>query len=110
MTKRSVVAVILLTFITFGIYHIYWYVKTKDEMVEQGADIPTGWLLIVPIASIYWLWKWSEGVEHVTRGKMSAGVSFLLIFLLPLIGMAILQATFNNTPDDQARLPRARVA
>ena len=79
-------------------------------MVAQGADIPTGWLLIVPIASIYWMWKWSEGVEHVTRGKMSAGVSFLLIFLLPLIGSAILQATFNDTLDDQDRLPRARVA
>ena len=30
MTKRSVVAVILLTLITFGIYHLYWFVKTKD--------------------------------------------------------------------------------
>ncbi len=110
MTRRSVVAVILLTFITFGLYHLYWFVTTKDEMVEQGADIPTGWLLIIPIASIYWMWKWSEGVDHVTRGKMSAGVSFLLIFLLPLIGTAILQDTFNKTPDDRDRLPRARVA
>jgi len=110
MTNRSVVAVLFLTFITLGIYHLYWYVATKDEMNEQGATIPTAWLLIVPIASIYWLWKWSEGVEHVTRGKMSAGVSFLLIFLLPLIGMAILQVTFNTTPGDQDRLPRARVA
>ncbi|HEX2689391.1 MAG TPA: DUF4234 domain-containing protein [Kofleriaceae bacterium] len=110
MTKRSVVAVILLTLITFGIYHLYWFVKTKDEMVEQGANIPTGWLLIVPIASIYWMWKWSEGVELVTRGKMSAGVSFLLIFLLPLIGTAILQSTFNNTPEQRGQLPHARVA
>ena len=91
MTKRSVIAVILLSFLTFGIYHLYWYVKTKDEMVAQGADIPTAWLLIIPFANIYWLWKWSEGVEHVTRGKMAAGVSFLLVFLLNLIGMARVQ-------------------
>lgn len=110
MTNRSVVAVILLTFITFGFYHLYWYVATKDEMNAQGANIPTAWLLIIPIANIYWLWKWSEGVEHVTRGKMSAGVSFLLIFLLSLIGTAILQSTFNNTPVQQGQLPQARIA
>jgi len=110
MTNRSVVTVILLTFITLGLYHLYWYVATKDEMNEQGANIPTAWLLIIPIASIYWLWNWSEGVEHVTRGKMSAGVSFLLIFLLPLIGTAILQSTFNNTPAQRDNLPQARIA
>lgn len=110
MMKRSVAAVIVLTFITFGIYSLYWYVKTKDEMVAQGASIPTGWLLIIPIANIYWMWKWSEGVEYVTRGKSSAAVSFLLVFLLGLIGVAIIQATFNSLPDERAQLPQARIA
>jgi hypothetical protein len=112
MTKRSVVGVIILSLITFGIYHIYWYVKTKDEMVETGADIPTGWLLIVPIANIYWIWKWCVGVEHVSRGKMSAAVSMLLMMLLGVIGTAIMQATFNQVADEHARvnLPRARIA
>lgn len=108
--KRSVAAVIILTFITFGIYSLYWYVKTKDEMVAKGASIPTGWLLIVPIANIYWMWKWSEGVEFVTRGKMSAAVSIILLLLLGLIGMAIIQATFNGIPDERAQLPQARIA
>ena len=110
MTKRSVVAVILFTLITFGIYHLYWYVKTKNEMNAQGANIPTAWLLIIPIANIYWMWKWSEGVEHVTRGKSSAAVSFILMFLLGLIGMAILQSTFNSTTEERGRLPEARIA
>jgi FtsH-binding integral membrane protein len=110
MTNRSVLAVIVLTLITFGIYHLYWYIATKEEMNAQGANIPTGWLLIVPIANIYWMWKWSEGVEYVTRGKSSAATSFLLIFLLGVIGMAILQATFNNTPGQRENLPQARIA
>jgi hypothetical protein len=110
MTKRSVVAVIVLSFVTFGLYSLYWFVKTKDEMVARGADVPTGWLLIVPIANIFWQWKWSQGVEHVTRGKSGAPVTFLLIFLLPLIGMAILQSTFNGLTDEQGRLPEARIA
>jgi hypothetical protein len=110
MTKRSVAAVIILAFLTCGIYGLYWFVATKDEMVGRGADIPTGWLLIIPIANIYWWWKWSQGVEHVTRGKSSAPVTFLLVFLLGMIGMAIVQSTFNNLPDDRALLPQARIA
>ena len=114
MHKRSVVGVIVLTFITFGIYAIVWHVKTKDEMVRQGADIPTAWLLIVPIASIYWYWKWCGGVESVTRGKMSQAVTLLLSLLLPGIGMAIIQDAFNKASDSglaqQPNLPQARIA
>src|SRR5438128_209166 len=101
MSKRSVVAVIVLSFITCGIYGLYWYVATKDEMVARGAQIPTAWLVIFPIANIYWLWKWSQGVEHVSRGKMSAGVAFLMMMLLGVIGVAIIQSTFNKLADEE---------
>ena len=109
MTKRSVVAVIVLSVITFGIYGIYWFVTTKNEMVYRGASIPTSWLVIIPILNIYWMWKWSEGVDHVTQGKLSAAVTFLLVFLLGVIGVAIVQASFNKT-EERGLLPQARVA
>ncbi|HWU91000.1 MAG TPA: DUF4234 domain-containing protein [Kofleriaceae bacterium] len=112
MNKRSVAAVVILSIITFGIYSIVWFVKTKDEMVKQGADIPTAWLIIVPIASIYWMWKWSGGVDHATRGKSAQAVTFILVFLLGLIGMAIVQSALNKAIDEGApgQLPQARVA
>ncbi|TMQ07257.1 MAG: DUF4234 domain-containing protein [Deltaproteobacteria bacterium] len=113
MTKRSIIAIILLTIVTFGIYHIYWLVKTKNEMVSMGADIPTGWLIIIPIANIYWMWKYSVGVEYASRGRMSSAVAFLLMFLVGyIIGPAIIQSTFNDIADQQARggLPQARIA
>jgi hypothetical protein len=112
MTKRSVVAVILLSIITFGIYCIVWFVKTKGEMVKHGADIPTAWLMIVPIASIWWMWKWSGGVEHVTRGKQSQAIAFILVFVLGLIGMAIVQVALNKAIDEgmPGQMPQARVA
>jgi hypothetical protein len=107
--ERSVVAVLVLTLITFGIYGIYWSIATKREMVDQGADIPTGWLIIVPIANIWWQWKWSGGVEHVTRGKLTQVISFILIVLLSWIGMAIIQSTFNEAArSGAAMVPRAR--
>jgi hypothetical protein len=112
MQKRSVVAVIVLTLVTFGIYGLIWHVKTKNEMVDQGADIPTAWLLLIPIANIYWYWKWCGGVDHVTGGKMSQPVTFLLSVLLSLIGMAIIQDALNQAIDRglPGRLPQARIA
>ncbi len=96
MKKRSVAAVLLLPFVTLGIYSIYWYVKTKGEMNEKGNNIPTAWLMIVPFVGIWWLWKYSEAVENVTGGKMSAVLSFVMLWLLGWIGQAILQDAFNN--------------
>ena len=111
MIKRSVAAVIILSIVTFGIYSLVWLVKTKNEMVKQGADIPTAWLLIVPIASIYWFWKWAGGVEHATKGKSSQAVTFILVFLLSIIGMAIVQVALNTAIDESGgSLPQARVA
>lgn len=112
MTKRSVASVIILTLVTFGIYGLVWMVKTKNEMVKAGADIPTAWLLIVPIASIYWMWKFAGGVEHVTQGKQSQAISFIMMFVLGLIGMAIIQSALNQAIDRgvPGQLPAARVA
>ena len=102
MQKRSPLAVFFLSLITFGIYAIVWQVKTKGELNRLGAQIPTAWLLIVPFVNWYWLWKYSEGVEHVTGGKMSGVMAFVLLFLLGFIGMAILQNEFNKLGDGQS--------
>jgi len=39
--KRSLIKIYLLGIITLGIYFIYWLVKTKNELNELGAKIPT---------------------------------------------------------------------
>jgi len=109
MTRRSTIAVILLTFLTFGLYGLFWLVTTKIEMNKQGAEIPTAWLAIIPLVNIYWIWKYSEGVEHVTERQMSGPVAFLLLWLLGVIGMAILQSQFNKVPE-RPLLPRASLA
>lgn len=96
MTKRSVGSVVVLTIITLGIYGIYWAVVTKNEMNAAGAEIPSAWLILIPIVNIWWLWKFCEGVDHVTKGKMSAGVAFILLWLVGLIGTAIVQHSLNK--------------
>ncbi len=96
MTPRSPIAVFFLPLITFGIYGIVWFVKTKDEMNAVGAEIPTAWLLIVPIANIYWIWKFCEGVGKVTRNDLSGVVALLLLMFLGSIGMAVVQSSLNK--------------
>lgn len=96
MKNRNPFAVAILSFVTFGIYAIYWEVKTKGEMNALGAKIPTAWLIIVPLVNIWWTWKYSEGVEQVTGGKLSGVLSFILLWVLGPIGAAIVQDSFNN--------------
>ena len=96
MQYRNHIMVILLSIITFGIYGLVWYVTTKDQMNAKGAQIPTAWLLIIPFVDFWWLWKFCQGVELVTNKEMGAGVAFLLIFLIGLIGMAIIQSSLNK--------------
>jgi len=110
MTKRSVAAVVILTIVTIGIYGIVWMVKTKNEANKfAGADVPTAWWMIVPIGNIWWQWKWSAGIEKATRGKLSQVITFILMALLGLIGMAIVQSKLNETIDE-GQMPRAQIA
>lgn len=96
MTNKSPFMVLLLSVVTCGIYQIVWLVKAKEEMVARGADIPSSWLLIVPIANLLYLYKWSMGVEHVTKGAMSGIVALLLQFALGPIACMLIQSKFNE--------------
>src|SRR5690554_4662556 len=97
MKQRKPVAVLLLPFVTFGIYSWYWAVKTKGEMNARGEQIPTAWIWLIPfVGSVWWYWKYAEGVEHVTNKKMEGVMAFVLLMLLGSIGEAIIQDAFNK--------------
>lgn len=105
MKHRSPVAVLLLPLITFGIYGIVWFVKTKNEMNAKGSDIPTAWLIIIPFVNLWWMWKYSEGVDKTTSSQLSTVISFILLFLLGSIGMAIIQNEFNKLSEAAVPTP-----
>jgi hypothetical protein len=106
MKKRNPIAVALLPFITFNIYFVYWFVVTKREMVAAGAtDLPTSWLLIIPIVNIWWMWRYSKGVEKITSGNLSGALSFVLLWLAGSIGAAIVQDSFNNSSTPTSAAP-----
>ena len=96
MRNRGLVKMVLLTFVTLGIYAIYWQVSTKIELNKRGSTVPTAWLLLVPIVNIWWLWKYSEAVDKETNGTYSTVIAFILLFVLGPIGMIIIQHEFNK--------------
>ena len=99
MTYRNPIAVWLLPSFTLLIYFFVWMVSTKNEMKRRGAAIPTAWLWIVPFGGIYWTWKYSKGVELVTKGKMSTGFAFCIFMFLGAVGAAIIQNEFNKVTE-----------
>jgi len=94
--KRDLFVVILLLVVTLGLYFIYWGVKTKGELCRMGAKIPTAWLLIVPFAYFYFWYKYAEAFTiFVKKGSDPMGY-FLLMALLPWVGIVLLQSEFNK--------------
>ncbi|SRR3989339_2181437 len=93
---RNIFLVYLFSFITFGIYALYWTVSTKDEMNRLGATIPTAWLLIVPIANIYWMYKYCEGFAVYVKKDNNTILWFVLDLFVGIIMPAIIQSELNK--------------
>lgn len=94
--KRNPVWVVIFSIITLGIYLIYWFVQTKEEMKSLGANIPSAWLIIVPIGNAYLLYKYCDGFsEYVKKDKL--GIVWFLVFLIffPVLPV-IIQVELNK--------------
>jgi len=98
--KRSPVAVIIFSIITFGIYWFYWTVKTKEELKSLGAEIPTAWLIIVPIANLYFFYKYTEGFSSYVKKDKNAIMWFLLWFFVAPLAMILIQIELNKLAKD----------
>jgi len=95
--NRNIVLVYIFSFITFGIYGIYWLVSTKGEMnKELGANIPTAWLLIIPIANIFWAYKYCEAFATKVKKDNNTILWFILYLLIGIIMPAIVQSELNK--------------
>jgi hypothetical protein len=94
--ERNIVGVYVLMFVTFGIYALYWMVQTKEEINSMGANIPTAWLIIVPIANIYWVFKYCEGFSRFVKKDNNEVLWFLVAMVAGIILPAIVQQELNK--------------
>jgi len=149
--ERSVVEVVVLSIVTFGIYQLYWMYITNKELGESKQDVvPVKWFIIpvvilvgmIIIAAtlliigavlgkesdvgtaiaatgavfmfltytlflpaffaiygywIYWLYKFSQAIDKLTKEKVQFLVTFLLGLLVGgIIWTAITQHLLNE--------------
>ncbi len=105
LTKRNLVAVILLSLFTLGIYQIYWFFVTAKELNRADSIEPQlmNYLLAIllgiitcGIYLIYWEYRFYKKVDSATDTNNWI-LSFLLSILFAgFIGIAIAQDSMNN--------------
>jgi hypothetical protein len=97
LEERDVALYIILTIITFGLFGIYWLVVTKRDIKSRGGDVPTCWLLIIPIANIYLFYKYSRAAEKVLKKDGDWIVYFIFCFIFnSVITLALVQDGLNH--------------
>jgi len=99
--KRNIFLVYLFSVITFGIYYLYWLVSTKNEMNDKGTKIPPSWLIIVPIANFYWMYKYAEGFSQKIKKDNNSILWFILFLFVGIITPAIVQSELNKLDKKQ---------
>lgn len=107
VNKRKIGICVLLSIVTFGIYHIYWeYLLVKNTRAIQKDDSScTGEMLclvFVPFYSLFWWFTRGKIVKDkfAEHGYSAIGNEnaylILSIFGLAIVSMAIMQNDFNS--------------
>jgi hypothetical protein len=99
--ERNMAVQVLLMVITFGLYLVYWFYVTCQELVglSDDASVSPGLLtilLFVPIANLYAWYKYAELYETVSRDHMNRWVLFLLVLVFMPAVWFIVQTELNK--------------
>lgn len=113
INKRNIGVCIILSFLTLGIYSIYWeYLLVKNiRAIKKDDSSCTGeilCLIFVPFYSLYW---WFTRGRLIREEFSKHGFSvcshetvflFLALFGIGIVAMAIMQNDFNSLPNSYA--------
>lgn len=99
--KRNMAAQVFLMIITLGIYAIYWYYQTATELkglANDQAASPGLWtfLLFIPLANIFSIYKYSELYEKVASDKMNKWLVFVIYLVFSPAVWFIVQTELNK--------------
>lgn len=95
--KKNIVVIYILGLITFGIYFLWWFYQSKEEINSQfGGNIPTAVLLIIPIANLYWMYRYAEAFSEKVKKDNNTILWALLFIIVGIIAPAIVQSELNK--------------
>ena len=99
---RSLLAVLVLPVATLGIYGLYWFYRTSDEMIRltESDENPLAWLImsLIPVLNVVAIWNQAKAVERLSKQGGAAGFSATFVFVLwviPPLAMLMIQAELN---------------
>lgn len=99
--RRNPFLVLVFSFITLGVYAIYWLVSTTNELKRTTKSAPNPWLLLlglIPLVNIiamfYYYWMYCKAMNELT--DFSTGVLFILFIFVGPVGMIITQVELNK--------------
>ena len=107
--RRSLLFQFIVYILTLGLYGLYWFYSTLDEMMKRRGE-NTGavlWTiaLFIPIVNFFAVWKHASTVDKLTEGKYPALLLWLVgVFFIPAYWI-IVQIELNNiagTPAESA--------
>lgn len=84
---RSIFSVILLNIITFGFYQVYWTFKTRDEINQLGADIPSAFFMFIPFVNFYFQYKYADAFARFVKRDNLTIIYFIMAILPVLFGL-----------------------
>ena len=106
VAPRSIPMAIILSFVTCGIYMLYWIYMLNDEINELAQDetAPGGGMVILltvltcGIYGLYWYYRMGEKCDYIAQTHTSNNVLYLVlgIFGLGIVSIALMQDTINR--------------
>lgn len=115
LTKKNIAMCIILSFITCGIYGIYWLIVLTDDTRNAsndytGASGGVAFLLTLVTCGLYgyyWAFKQGERIDNAkaVRGMQTSGNSNILFLILQIFGLSIvnfilIQDALNKISDN----------
>jgi hypothetical protein len=79
--ERNPLMVIILMMCTFGIYGLYWIFVTSKELVEEGAELPPLWYIIIPILNLYYMYKYLEEWHKLVKYEQD----FMMVVVIAIV-------------------------
>ena len=85
--RRNLVFVAVVFPLTLGIYGLYWFYSTAEELIKTNKqeDNSLLWLLmaLIPIVNLFAIWKHAQAVGTMTSNmKGENGINPILLFFL----------------------------
>jgi magnesium-transporting ATPase (P-type) len=97
---RNLLLMVLWSVLTFGLYGIYWYYQTSDEIIRASNEkaSPLVWtlLLFVPLIHVLSFWFYSQAFGRLTHEKNPSWLIFLLFVFLPIVAWIPVQLELNE--------------